>query len=74
MSMIKRFVIFAGHYYYPSGGWSDFQDSFDTQEEAVEAALHFYSIAKDWVQIIDLTTGKTKSAQNPKDVIEGKWL
>lgn len=60
---IKRFVVFRGDYYYPSGGWDDFAASFDTVEEALEftrtpnvvnrIVLHY-----DWYQIIDLNTGK----------------
>lgn len=65
--MIKQYLIFAGHYYYPSGGWSDFQDSFDTLEEAEEMALYFYSISKDWVQIIDLKSGKETYVEDPKE-------
>ncbi len=68
--MIKQYLIFAGHYYYPSGGWSDFQDSFDTLEEAEESAAYFYSISKDWVQIIDLKSGKETHVQDPK---EERW-
>jgi hypothetical protein len=68
--MIKRYVVFAGYYYYPSGGWSDFKDSFDTLEEAEEMALYFYSISKDWVQIIDLKSGKETYVEDPK---EAEW-
>jgi hypothetical protein len=68
--MIKQFAVFAGHYYYPSGGWADFQDSFDTQDEADDAAVYFYGISKDWVQIVDLTTGELIWTTNPK---EEKW-
>ena len=56
--MIKRYAVFAGHYYYPSGGWDDFKDSFDTQDEADDAAIYFYGISLDWVQVVDITTGK----------------
>ena len=31
---MKRFLVFAGDAYYPEGGMYDFQDDFDTLEEA----------------------------------------
>lgn len=52
---VKRFVLFAGYDYYPSGGWGDFVESFDTAEEARAAQ---FANGCDWKQIIDLSTGK----------------
>lgn len=66
MANTKRFAIFAGYNHYPSGGWQDFQESFDTLDEA-----HAYIVNKnsprseedwrgewdfDWCHIVDLTT------------------
>ena len=31
---MKRFLVFAGDAYYPEGGMNDFQEDFDTLEEA----------------------------------------
>jgi hypothetical protein len=31
---MKRFLVFAGDCYYPYGGMDDFQEDFDTMEEA----------------------------------------
>jgi len=31
---MKRFLVFAGDSYYPEGGMHDFQEDFDTLEEA----------------------------------------
>jgi hypothetical protein len=31
---MKRFLVFAFDTYYPGGGWTDFEASFDTLEEA----------------------------------------
>lgn len=33
---MKRYLLFAGRRYYPVGGWGDFIDSFDTEEDAAE--------------------------------------
>lgn len=54
---LKRFLLFVGGTYYPAGGFDDFVESFDTQEEAHE---HIASKCKndDWAQIID--TGERK--------------
>lgn len=55
---LKRFLLFAGIYYYPSGGWNDFYGSFDTVEEATAA---YEAYAKDkmdpWGHIFDAQTG-----------------
>lgn len=45
------FAVFAGSQYYPAGGWSDFKDTFDTPEEAMEFIANLNC---DWWQIVDL--------------------
>ena len=49
--MSDQFLIFAGHEYYPSGGWKDFDGSFSSLEVARAAIgeLDYY----EWVQIVD---------------------
>jgi len=65
---MKRYLLFAGDHYYPSGGWRDFQGSFDTGTEAVEeaqkgknyseSARRKYEIRPwDWWQVIDSVDG-----------------
>jgi len=55
---VKRYAVFAGRNYYPRGGWSDFQESFDTIPEA-RLALTTGKIRKhDWWEIVDLTIGR----------------
>lgn len=44
----KRFWLFAGDFYYPSGGMRDFIGSFDTVAEALSAAVKY-----DWHQVFD---------------------
>jgi hypothetical protein len=51
---MKNFLLFAGHHYYPAGGWDDFIDSFDSLEEAKAAGL---SDRGDWYHVIDLSQG-----------------
>jgi len=51
---MKRYALFAGDYYYPSGGWNDFRGSFETVEAAVDAVAPHY----DWYHVVDLTTGE----------------
>jgi len=63
---MKRFLVFAGDAYYPYGGMDDFQEDFDTLEEArsFEAKIieKFKSTWKDswknfkWSAIWDLET------------------
>ena len=53
----RRFCVFAGNDYYPSGGWHDFRASRDTLEEAMRAAEELSSgegWTLDWWQIFDL--------------------
>lgn len=52
---MKRYLLFAGSHYYPSGGWDDFKDSFDTIETALSVAVNY---ELDWYHIVDTTTGK----------------
>ena len=50
---MKRFAVFSGDKFYPSGGWNDFRSSHDTHDEARNAAT-----TGDWWQIVDLMTGQ----------------
>jgi hypothetical protein len=55
----KRFILFVGMTYYPSGGIADFFDTFDTKE-AAEAAQDKWLKENGsliWTQIADLATG-----------------
>ena len=53
---MKRYLLFGGGYYYPMGGWLDFEDSYDTIDEAKE------NLFGDWCHLIDSQTG---------DLVEG---
>lgn len=48
---MKRYLLFAGYGYYPSGGWDDWIGDFDTVEEAQAAERR-----GDWYHIIDTET------------------
>lgn len=48
----ERYLLFAGDFYYPAGGFSDFIDSYKSIEEIKEDKLHDY----DWYEIVDLKT------------------
>lgn len=52
---MKRYLVFAYWAYYPIGGWHDFQDSFDTLEEARKFAE---SLQHDHIDVIDTQTGE----------------
>jgi hypothetical protein len=61
---MKRYLLFAGQYYYPGGGWADFIGSYDAVAEAeAEGAKRRmgprgveYPVW-DWFHVIDATTG-----------------
>jgi len=50
---MKRYGLFAGEKYYPSGGWYDLLGTFDTIPEALSAPRKFV----DWWHVIDFTLG-----------------
>jgi len=52
---MKRFLVFSGQSYYPSGGFQDFDSAHDTFEEAQAARQALHS-QYGWSQIADLTT------------------
>lgn len=61
---MKRFLLFYGMIYYPSGGAGDFKKDFDTKEEAEEYynSNYKYRINNNgdytWGNILDIQTGK----------------
>jgi hypothetical protein len=58
MTKLKRFLVFAGDDYYPSGGWGDFRGSYDTLEEALASCVCDPGdwTAHDWMHVIDAET------------------
>jgi hypothetical protein len=52
---MKRYALFAGDTYYPSGGWYDFRGSFDSFEEALAASKEQ---DYDWYHIVNLNFGR----------------
>ena len=48
---MKRYLLFAGDDYYPKGGWRDFQDGFNTLEDALKGAAN---AKKDWWHVVDM--------------------
>ena len=57
MAAFKRFLVFEGTDYYPSGGWNDFVGSFDDPEAALVVARKTANKSTA-VHIIDLVTGR----------------
>jgi hypothetical protein len=43
------YLVFAGYHYYPSGGWSDYQGSYSSEKEALQAIAN---LSYDWWQIV----------------------
>jgi hypothetical protein len=58
----KKFILFLYDQYYPGGGLSDIDDSFDTLEEAKAAALKRY---RDFREIVDRDTW---------EIVWSEWL
>jgi len=50
-----QYLLFAGDYYYPLGGWEDFIARFDKVEFAQE---HITKRKYDWAHIVDIDNSK----------------
>lgn len=60
---MRRFLLFTGRDYYPSGGWNDFVRDFETEEDAVvlgKALLRAADTSADgqWAHVVDTETGQ----------------
>ena len=54
--MMKRWMLFAGHNYYPVGGMEDFQGDYDTLVECIE---HFFTLDyHEWWNVLDTKNKK----------------
>ncbi len=66
---MKRYMLFAGYEYYPSGGMGDFVGYFDTMSEAVQ---HIQNV--EWWHVLDTQRGMTYSDhQVPSDSSVVEW-
>lgn len=52
---MKKYMLFAGDTYYPSGGFFDLVGDYDTVEEAREKGAKY-----DWYQVVDSITFEIK--------------
>lgn len=50
---MKRYMVFGGSCYHPSGGAEDFLQDFDVEEAAVAFAKGFATDALKWVHVYD---------------------
>ena len=63
MSDAKRFVVFIFPEYYPSGGWTDFHDAFDTFGAAKDSLDQDRNDYEEG-HVVDLCTGKIVYRRN----------
>jgi hypothetical protein len=64
MKDTKRYLLFVGMNYYPSGGWEDYKSSHETAEEAETEGKRLLKEDKmwsDWYHVVDLETGRMVS-------------
>lgn len=54
---LKRYLLFSGFLGGSTGGWDDFDLSFDTIEEAIEIASQTTNSDDMWWQVIDSKNG-----------------
>lgn len=57
---MKPFLVFAGSIYYPSGGWGDFKEGFDTVDQATAFADGFVKGegCLAWAHVVDVARGE----------------
>jgi hypothetical protein len=58
---MKRFLVFKGDIYYPSGGWGDFVNSCDDLNEAIKLAA---CTEFQWIQVVDSQSGEVVHGDN----------
>jgi hypothetical protein len=54
---MKKYILFAGYEYYPSGGAYDFRESSEKLNE-FKTDLEELKEEKDWIHILDVEDGK----------------
>lgn len=55
---MKRYLVFLGATYYPSGGMNDFLTDAETIEAAIHAVKQETNVYWEWVHIYDTETKK----------------
>jgi hypothetical protein len=73
---MKRFLLFAGSNYYPSGGWDDMAGQFDSITEAQDFIFSKDDEHRakyqttwpwvDWAHVVDLTDGTVTKLENER--------
>lgn len=53
---MKRYLIFGGSHYYPSGGWRDLKHTTDSLDEARGFKVAFMQESLVWMHIVDTLT------------------
>ena len=60
---MKRFIVFAGDFYYPGGGAADYVADFDT----IDAAKAWRGWSSNWLHVLDTYTKEVHETHN------GEW-
>jgi hypothetical protein len=50
---VKRYLVFSGDNYYPSGGGDDFKFAYDDLEEAKKKAEELHTPTHKWAHVFD---------------------
>lgn len=64
---LKRYLLFSGSFYYPAGGWEDFDSSFDSEDEAKATgakSTNDYS----WWHVVDCETGRLSTKDDGRQL------
>ena len=54
----QAYIVFAGDWYYPRGGWKDYQGVHTTPEDAQAAAEALVNGECDWAEVIHLNDSR----------------
>lgn len=68
---MRRFLLFSGDFYYPSGGMEDFVSDHDTLEEA--KAAHVPESSMIWAHIYDTELRKIVLVTETGDPVTVDW-
>ena len=74
---MKRFLLFSGDHYYPSGGWKDFCGDYDSVEEATQylksQCFKDYYMSNSWYHIVD-TQASVGGVSDFKPAMHHGWI
>lgn len=54
---VGKFLVFQGYHFYPTGGWNDFRQSFNSKEDAL---LWIAKNPMEWSEIVEIEVNEIR--------------